>query len=109
MKLDPTRSKHGVLEPTGYCYACGRRLAYSATSSGSLYYCNVECMRRRPPKMVLAEIYWGRPAKEVALESLRAGRSVEAVAEMLGVRKQTLLDWLRRWGIRRRVIWEVAS
>jgi len=106
MTLDASRTKHNILPVTGRCYNCGVRLRYTGKGAKDRkYYCSLPCMRQRPPKMVLAELYWGEPFESLALRHLNNGGSVQALADMCGVHKQAVLQWLRVRGIERRVMW----
>jgi len=106
MRLDRSRTKHNILPVTGRCYNCGVRLRYTGKGAKDRkYYCSLPCMRQRPPKMVLAELYWGEPFESLALRHLNNGGSVQALADMCGVHKQAVLQWLRVRGIERRVMW----
>jgi len=68
MTLDASRTKHNILPVTGRCYNCGVQLRYTGKGAKDRkYYCSVDCMRQRPPKMVLAELYWGEPFESLAL------------------------------------------
>jgi len=111
--LDRTRRKHGVLPATGRCYACNCRLKYIAhtkpSRSSSLYYCSVRCMRVRPPKLVLAELAWGRPFREMALDHLNGGGTIQALADLCGVHRQAVMQWLRIYGIRKQVVWVTGA
>ena len=104
VKLDKSANKHGILPVTGRCYGCGVKLRYvSQHRKTSKYYCSRNCMFRKPPKMALAELYHSKPFPELAVEHFKRGGTVQALADMCGVHKQALYEWLRRCGIERTV------
>jgi len=103
--LDKHRNWHGILPPTDRCYNCGVSIKYLRHRQGVRYYCSMECRLQKPPKMVLAELYWGRSFDELALEHLNNGGSIEALAGMCGVHRQAVLKWLRVRGIHRVTRW----
>jgi len=105
-RLDRTRQRHGVLEYTGRCRACGRDVSEQVRAEGQIrFYCSQECMWRRPPKMVLAEEAWGRSFAELALEHLNRGGTLNSLADMCGVHRQAVYSWLERVGVVRHVEW----
>lgn len=55
--------------------------------------------------MALAELHHGKPFDELALDYLNNGGTVAGLARMCGVYKQAVLEWLRRSGIKRYVVW----
>lgn len=108
--LDKTRNRHGILPYTGRCYACGKDIRYEAKRNREArYYCCRACMQRKPPKMALAELHWGKPFADLALEHLNNGRSISSLADMCGVHRQALYVWLRAAGLQQRVIWEKVN
>ena len=90
---------------TGRCYTCNRPLKYARDPRSCKYYCSMECRRKRPPKMVLAEMAWGQRFDQFALRYLNNGGTVLGLAGLCGISEDVIYDWLKKAGIEKRVIW----
>lgn len=89
------------------CLNCGARLNYSDNKDKrrNRGYCSLRCYYEKPPKLAYAEAQWGMPARELLLELLNRN-TVTATAGLLGVGKPNLYNYIRKFGIRKKVVWE---
>lgn len=88
------------------CLNCGVRLDYlNKDKRRNRGYCSLRCYYEKPPKLAYAEVQWGKPARELLLELLNRN-TVEAAAGLLGVGKPNLYGYIRKFGIRKKVVWE---
>lgn len=96
-----------LMDEAKHCLNCGARLGYlDKNKRRNRGYCSLECYYAKPPKLAYAERVYGKAGKQLLLELLNRHKNVNAVAELLGVRKQALYGWMRRYQIRRVVRWE---
>lgn len=95
-----------MLDEARRCLNCGALLKYlDKNKRRNRGYCSLQCYYAKPPKLAYAERIYGKPARELLVELLNKHNNVVAVAGLLGVRKQALYAWMKRYGIRRLVRW----
>lgn len=92
------------LQPVGRCYHCQCDL--SNQGRGRKYYCDWNCMKKRPPKQVLLEDKENKPFKEILLEKLNKAGTITLAADFLGMYPNELREHMKRFGIERVVKFE---
>lgn len=95
---------NGLL-PTGYCQHCGSYLK-NQTDPPRKYYCNRECMDKRPPKQVVLETEHGKPLREIIVEELNRTGKVVVAADFLRMYPTELRKHMKRFGIERKTWFE---
>ena len=96
-----------MLDETKVCLTCGTKLKYlDKNKRRNRGYCSLVCYFAKPPHMAYAERVYGKPIRQVILDLLNKNNNITATAQLLGVRKGTMFAWIRRLGIRRKVLWE---
>lgn len=96
-----------MMDEATHCLCCGKYLRYIANKDKrrNRGYCCLQHYYAKPPKMVYAEREYGRPVREVILEFLNTGHTVQATANLMGIEKPNFYEWLKKLGIKRSVIW----
>lgn len=99
-----------MMADTKHCLYCGIPLKHNQCKDGrrNRGYCSLVHYYAKPPKMAYAEKAWGKPIKTVMVELLNR-HTAEATAQLLGVQKMTLYQWIRKLGLRRVTRWEVRA
>lgn len=60
---------------------------------------------RKTEKMVWVETQYGQPLRELLLDWLNRGKSLEAISGLCDVSRPTLYRWLREFGVSKRTRW----
>ena len=97
-----------VLERTGRCHGCGQPMKYLPISwmRQNKYYCSKECRADRPPLLAREMERRGiDDPRACVLAVLRPHASVDAAARSIGISHAALRDWIKRYEIRREVVW----
>jgi len=94
-----------MLRETKFCLNCGKRLPRGHGSKISQGYCSMLCHYAKPPKMAYLEHIYGKPARQVIIEILNLNNNVTVSAELLGISKFTMFQWLKKLNIKRHVEW----
>lgn len=55
------------------------------------------------------ELRFGAPLRQVLLDALNRGGSIEAAADELSVSRQTVYGWISEFNLVRRAVWEQAD
>ncbi|MFC4768717.1 hypothetical protein [Effusibacillus consociatus] len=89
------------------CLNCGTRLPRGHGYKRKQGYCSADCYQAKPPKMALLEKIHGKPIREIVVEELnRNHTSMDVVAQLLGIQKFALYQWIKKLRIRQVVRWE---
>lgn len=90
------------------CLNCGTELRYLQRKEGrrNRGYCSLSCFYSKSPKMAYVEKEYSKPIREVFLEMLNAGTTVEAMVDRLGIGKPQYYKWLGKMNIEKRVVWK---
>jgi|GEM_PF-3519305 Transcriptional regulator containing PAS, AAA-type ATPase, and DNA-binding domains len=90
-----------------HCLNCGKKLNYLQRKEGrrNRGFCTLSCYYLKPPKMAYVEKEYGKPVKGVILKMLNDGASIIAVAERLGISKPQFYEWMKKLGIKKKVVW----
>ena len=94
-----------MLANTKVCLTCGKRLPRGHGFKRITGYCCQSHYYDKPPKMAYLEHVYGKPAKEIIIETLNQNNNVTISAELLGISKFTIFQWLKKLGINRHVEW----
>ena len=87
------------------CPSCGNLVPRGRGFKSDRRYCNYACYRNKTPKMVEVEEQFGKPLKEVIIETLNRTDSPTVTAELLGTYKAQLYQWMEKLGIRKVSYW----
>lgn len=98
-----------MLTDTRVCLNCGKRLPRGHEFKRKTGYCNQFCYFEKPPKMAFLEHQYGKSAKDVIIETLNRTNNVTLSAELLGVSKFTIFQWIKKLNIKRHVEWRYES
>lgn len=93
------------LKATGFCYTCGSELKRQSNRPRK-YYCNRECMDKRPPKQVLLEMKHDKPLRETITNELNRTGKVTMAADFLEMYPTELRKHMKRFGITKRIWFE---
>lgn len=96
-----------MLRETRRCLNCGAWLPRGHGFKIKQGYCSQQCYYAKPPKAAYAEKQWGKPIAELMVEMLNKSTD-QAVADMLGISKHTLYQWIRKYRIKRIVRYEIG-
>lgn len=94
-----------MLTETRRCLNCSMWLPRGHGYKRITGYCSKKCHDAKPPKMAYLEQLYGKPAKEVIIETLNINNNVTVSAELLGISKFTMFQWLKKLNINRHVEW----
>lgn len=70
-------------------------------------YCSYACYRNKTPKMIETEEHLGKTLKEAILEYLNENDNLTVTAELLGINRQQLYQWMDKLGIQKVSYWAV--
>ena len=99
-----------IMNSTEYCLCCGKKLRYlDKEKRRNRGYCSLACFYMLPPRYAFIEHHYGIPAVNFIIRELTRTDSVEVVAGMIGVYKQSLYQFIKRHRIRRTVSWKVGA
>jgi len=98
-------SPSDLVARTKYCLNCGRRLERGHGFKRTRGYCGWDCYRMKPPKMAYVEHEYNKPVREVVIDSLNRC-STEVAADLLGISRFALYQWIDKLNIQRKVIWQ---
>jgi len=108
MRIDDYSDRAEIVEmltKTRRCLNCGLWLPRGHGYKRTTGYCSMLCHNAKPPKMAYLEHIYGKPAREVIIETLNSNNNVTISAELLGVSKFTMFQWLKKLNINRHVEW----
>lgn len=88
------------------CPTCGKLVPRGHGYKLNQIYCSYECYLEKPPKMVEVEKYTGKPIKTVVLETLNSNQNITVTANLLGIDKPQLYNWMNKLGIKKVLYWE---
>jgi len=94
-----------MLTETKFCLTCRKRLPQGHGHKRITGYCCEKHYYDKPPKMAYLEHIYGKPIKEIIIETLNKNNNVTVSAELLGVSKFTIFQWLKKLNINRHVEW----
>jgi len=96
-----------MIEATEVCLSCGKPLKYLEERSARRHrgYCCRKCFMDRPPKRAFIETEKGKPLREVLLEMLNEGMTIEEASGLLGVSRELFYKWLQQLKIKRKIVW----
>lgn len=96
-----------MMDEATHCLNCDASLKHQLNKEKrrNRGYCKLQCYVLKPPKLAYAEKQWNKPARELLIELLNK-HTVQAVAELLGVGKPQLYEYIRKYNIRKTVIWK---
>lgn len=99
-----------LMNKTTHCLNCGKKLRYlDKEKRRNRGYCSLSCYYAKPVKAAYIEQEYGKPLQEVVVELLNKNDNVTLTAQLLGLNKERLYNYLRKYNIRRRVQWEVGK
>lgn len=104
----PPEVQQMLIEATYCLCGCGRKMSLNQLKEGrrNRGYFELSCYYRKPPKMAYTEKLWNKPVREIILQLLNEGKTIQATANLLGIEKPQFYEWLRKLGIKRKVIWK---
>ncbi len=96
-----------MMDETETCLNCGVILRYIHRKEGrrNRGYCRLQCYYDKPPKLAYAEKEWGMPAKELLIELLNK-YTVQAAANLMGVEKPQIYNYMKKYNVRRHVVYK---
>lgn len=95
-----------MMDEATHCLNCGADLKYQPKEKRrNRGYCGMRCLILKPPKLAYAEKQWGKSAKELLIGLLN-NHTAQAVAELIGVGKPQLYKYIRKFNIRKTVVWK---
>jgi len=99
-----------MMDSATHCLHCGAPLKenenYQARRNRG--YCKYSHYIATPPLLAYAAREHGGKPVDVILQLLRKTNSISLTADLMGVHKQTLAEWMRKLKIKRVVKWEVG-
>lgn len=88
------------------CPGCGKVIQRGHGYKSKTDYCSHRCFQTLTHKMVEVEKVEGKPIKQAILENLNSSQNVNVTADLLGVNRQQLYNWMDKLGIRKVLYWE---
>lgn len=88
------------------CPVCGKLVPRGHGLKRDRKYCSFDCWQTKPPKMVAVEKESGKPIREVVIDTLNSNQNVTVAAQLLGIDKPQLYNWMDKLGIKKVLYWE---
>ena len=95
-----------MLLKTKHCLNCGKRLLRGHGKKPGAGYCRYSCYTNKPPLVAYVERDHNKPFKEILREKLNKSDNMQLVADFLGISRDTVYRYIKRFGIKRKVTWE---
>lgn len=99
-----------LYDETTHCLNCGKSLVVAMLEGGDYVkhqgYCSRSCLQAKPPRLVLIEEHYGKPAKKAMLDVLNEHGSAEISAGYLFMSPVQVRTYMKRFGIRKVVRFE---
>lgn len=95
-----------MLRETKDCLNCGKRLKRGHGYKIRRGYCSRDCFNKKSTKQAWLEKVYGKPIRELILETLNECGSVEVAAGLFAVNKQALYRWMKQHKIEKVVRFE---
>lgn len=99
---------NAMIDNADRCLNCGAKLRYSLyrPARQNRAYCSLSCYQQKPPLLAWLERKHDKPGKELLLETLNQKGSLDATAIELGITRRTLDNYVKKYKIKSRIIWE---
>lgn len=96
-----------MLETTTVCLNCGKKLNYlpDKESRRNRGYCSRKCFLSKPPKIAYVEQSSQKSVREILTETLNKTQNVSVSAELVGVSRKQMYEWLEKLDIKRKIMW----
>lgn len=96
-----------MLDTTTVCLNCGSKLNYLSDkeSRRNRGYCSRKCFLSKPPKIAYMEQSSKKPVREILTETLNKTQNVSVAAELIGIGRCQLYQWLEKLDIKRKIMW----
>lgn len=88
------------------CPACGKVIPRGHGLKRDRKYCSYTCWQKKPPKMVEVEEQLGKPVRQAVIDSLNSNQNVTVAAQILGIDKPQLYNWMDKLRIKKVLYWE---
>ena len=99
-----------MMDSTENCLCCRKKLKYlDKEKRRNRGYCSLACFYTLPPRYAYIEKVYGIPSVDFIIQELNRADSVDVVAGMIGVYKQSLYQFIKRHRVRRTVSWKVGA
>lgn len=95
-----------MMDETENCLCCGVRLKYllNKGKARNRGYCSLKCYYQYPPKLAYACMEYGKDPQELLCVLLNR-HTVQAAADLMGVGRQQLYEYMRKYGIQKKVVY----
>jgi len=98
-----------MLNETDICLCCGKKLKYlDKEKRRNRGYCSLKCFYELPPRYAYIEKVYNMTAVDVITQELSRTDSVNVVAGLIGVNKQSLYAFIEKHRIKRITQWVVG-
>lgn len=98
-----------MMDETNICLCCGQQLKYlDKEKRRNRGYCSLKCFYDKPARYAYIEKLYSMSVKEFIIKELNRTDSVEVVANLIGVNKQSLYKYIQKHMIRRTVRWKAS-
>lgn len=88
------------------CPACGKVVPRGHGYKKSQQYCSYRCYQIMTPKMIKMQKELGQPIREVIVEHLNKNHNIPVTAEIIGISKVQLYQWIDKLGIKKVLYYE---
>lgn len=96
-----------MMDNADNCLCCGIKLKYTDKEKRrNRGYCSLDCYYKYPPKMAYIAYKYKRPVRNVIVDMLNRGRTMNAVAGLLGIGKPQLYEYMEKLNIKKIVKYE---
>jgi ribosomal protein L37E len=98
-----------MMRDTRHCLNCNRSLPREHGFKIKQGYCSAACYYEKPPKMAWLEWQYGMPIRDIVVQTLNRSSTMNIVAELLGISKYTLYQWIEKLHIRQGTRWNKGA
>lgn len=88
------------------CLTCNKVIKRGHGYKSTRKYCSKECWSNKPVKMVEAEKLYDKPIRDLIIDTLNQNKNVTLTADLLGVGKAQLYNWMEKLNIEKVLYWE---
>lgn len=87
-----------------YCPTCGKVVPRGHGYKTSQIYCSRKCYE--DSGMATVEKQQGKPVRQAVINTLNSNQNITVTANLLGIDKPQLYNWMDKLGIKKVLYWE---